>query len=257
MKTRNAIPVLMVIAAMLSLTGCYKPWHHVEGNMDVQTERRQVHSFEKVYNEGNFDVYVIQDGGDTVVVEAESNLIPLIRTKLEGSALVVDTKDDLRNNFPMKIYVHTDELRSVRLSGSGTLNADNIQTGDLDIELSGSGEVVFAGNADDVDVNLSGSGDMLLNLLCSTIQADISGSGNIELEGTANSGELRISGSGDMEAYDFAMQSCQAKISGSGNMELNVEDYLEATISGSGNIYYLGTPSVDTHISGSGSVIHP
>jgi hypothetical protein len=257
MKTRNVIPVLMMMAAMLSLTGCYKAWHHVEGNMDVQTETRDVPSFEKVYNEGNFDVYVIQDGESNVEIEAESNLIPLIRTRIEGSALVVDTKDDLRNNYPMKVYVHTDELSAVRLSGSGTLNAENIETGDLNIELSGSGEVSFTGNADDVEVDLSGSGDMQLNLLCSTIQADISGSGNIDLTGTANSGELRISGSGNLSAYEFAMQTCQAKISGSGNMELNVEDHLEATISGSGNIYYIGTPVVETHISGSGSVIHP
>lgn len=44
--------------------------------MDVQTETRDLPSFEKVYNEGNFDVYVIQDGGSEVEIEAESNLIP-------------------------------------------------------------------------------------------------------------------------------------------------------------------------------------
>jgi hypothetical protein len=257
MKTRKVIPVLMIIAAMMSLTGCYKPWHHVEGNMDVQTETRDVSSFEKVYNEGTFEVYVIQDGESKVEIEAESNLIPLIRTRIEGSALVVDTKDDLRNNFPMKVYVHTDEIREVRLSGSGILSGENIETGDLDIELSGSGEISFAGNAEDVNVDLSGSGNMELNLLCSTIQADISGSGNIDLTGTASSGELRISGSGNLNAYEFALQTCQAKISGSGCMYLNVEDHLEVTISGSGDVYYLGTPVIETHISGSGNIIHP
>jgi hypothetical protein len=256
MKTKNVALVLMMMA-MFMFSGCYKPWHHVEGNFDVETETRQFPPFERVINEGNFEVYVIQDGLSEVEIEAESNLIPLIRTRIEGSAMVIDTHDDLRNNYPMKIYVHTDEVKELKLSGSGLLRAEGIETGDLQVDLSGSGEMYFSGHADDVDCQLSGSGSIELDLDCSSLEADISGSGDIDVTGAANSGELKISGSGSFHGYEFLIQECHAKISGSGNMYLDVEDYLEVNISGSGNVYYIGSPVIDTHITGSGSVIHP
>jgi len=257
MKTKNVAPVLMMMMAMFMFTGCYKSWHHVEGNYDVETETRQFPPFDRVINEGNFEVYVIQDGLSEVEIEAESNLIPLIRTRIEGSAMVIDTHDDLGNNYPMKVYVHTDDIREVKLSGSGLLRADSIETGDLQVDLSGSGEMYFSGNADDVDCQLSGSGSIELHLYCNSLEADISGSGDIDITGAANLGELKISGSGSYHGYEFLIQECHTKISGSGSMYLNVEDYLEVNISGSGDIYYLGEPTIETHISGSGSVIHP
>ena len=257
MKTRNVAAGFILITAMLMFDGCYKPWHHVEGNMDVETEIRDFPPFERVFNEGNFDVYIIQDGLSEVEIEAESNLIPLIRTKLEGSALVIDTKDDLRNNMPMKIFVHTDVVNELRLSGSGLLEALELTTDDLEIDLSGSGNMEFSGTSNDVNCDISGSGSMELDLTCDHLDADISGSGDIEAVGTANNGDFTISGSGSIHAYDLLLQECHAKISGSGNMYLNVDDNLYVNISGSGNVYYIGDPGLDINISGSGSVIHP
>jgi hypothetical protein len=257
MKTRTTAAGFILMIAMLMMSGCYKPWHHVEGNLDVQTETRDFSSFERVYNEGNFDVYIIQDGLSEVEIEAESNLIPLIRTRIEGSALVIDTKDDLRNNYPMKVYVHTEEVRELRLSGSGIVEASGLTTGDLEMDLSGSGDMTFSGTSADVVINISGSGSIALDLTCDNLDADISGSGEIEAEGTTGNAELKISGSGSFRAYDLLIQDCNAKISGSGSMYLNVEDYLYVNISGSGDVYYIGSPSLDINITGSGSVKHP
>jgi len=257
MKTKNVIFVLFLMMTGLLFTGCYKAWHNVEGNYDVVTETRYYSGFNRVFNEGNFDVYIIQDGSDEVIIEAESNLIPLIRTKIEGSALVVDTKDNLRNNYPMKIYVHTDEIEEVRLSGSGLIHAENIITGTIETELSGSGDIFFSGTASDAEISISGSGSIESGLTCDDLKVDISGSGDIELYGTANNGDFRISGSGSIRAYELILQDCYADISGSGSIYLTVENYLNVKISGSGDVYYMGNPSLDVNISGSGSIIHP
>ena len=257
MKTKIVIPGLLLLMTGLMFTGCYNQWHNVEGNYNVVTETRQFSSFNRVFNEGNFDVYIIQDGLNEVMVEAESNLIPLIRTRLEGTALVIDTKDHLRNNYPMKVYVHITDLEEVRLSGSGLIHAEDIITGDIETDISGSGEFFFSGTADNVKSSISGSGSMDLGLICDNLETDISGSGEMEIWGTANNGDLHISGSGSIRAYELILQECHADISGSGSMYLTVEDYLNVKISGSGDVFYMGSPSLDINISGSGSVIHP
>jgi len=256
MKTKIAATGFLIMTAMLLFTGCYKTYH-VEGNYNVMTETRQFPTFERVFNEGNFEVYIIQDGLSEVEIEAESNLIPLIRTRIEGSALVIDTKDDLRNNYPMILTVHTEVLEEIRLSGSGILEAENIQAGDIEVDLSGSGSMVFTGTCDELECDLSGSGTIDLGLDCNLLDADISGSGDIEAWGTAHDGDLGISGSGSIRAYELIQQECHAKISGSGSMYVTVEEHLWVNISGSGSVHYMGSPVIETNITGSGSVIHP
>jgi hypothetical protein len=258
MKTKTTLSGLILLTAVLFLSGCYKPWHSIDGNRDVKSETRLLPDFHRVFNEGDFDVYIIRDGLSEVTIEAESNLIPMIRTRIEGSSLVIDTKDNLRNHYPMKVYVHTAELTEVGLSGSGFIETEEITAEDFEISLSGSGYIYSSVTADYIDCDISGSGDIeLKDIDCNKIDARISGSGEMEFEGQANFGELTISGSGDIRAYDLILQDCDATISGSGNIYITVEDHLDATISGSGSIYYLGTPVINTHISGSGSVIHP
>jgi hypothetical protein len=257
MKMKWLLPVLLLVMSGLMMTGCYDPWHWIDGNGNVMTETRQMPRFDRVINEGNFDVYIIQDGLSEVTVEAESNLIPLIRTRVQGSTLEIDTKDDLRNNYPMKIYVHTDEVEEMKLSGSGQILAEQITTGNIEIGISGSGYLFFGGTAEDVDCFISGSGSMDLDLTADEIDANISGSGDMDIWGVAREGDFDISGSGSIRSYELLQQQCYARISGSGDMYVNVEDYLDVNISGSGSVYYMGTPSVNIKITGSGQVIHP
>ncbi len=247
----------VILSTSLLFSGCLKELHRVEGNNNVVLETRYMSSFNRILNEGDFEVYIIQDNQSFVDIEAESNLIPFIRTRQTGSSLTIDTRDNLRNHSPMKLYVHTPDINEARLSGSGLIYADSVSTTNLDLSLSGSGEINFFVNADNVDCDISGSGSAHVGLLAGKITSHISGSGTMEYWGQADRGEFTISGSGSIYAYDLDLLDCYATISGSGNMKVNVQDYLEVNISGSGNVYYLGSPSITSHISGSGSVIHP
>jgi hypothetical protein len=257
MKTTTTLLILLLLLTGLIFTGCIHQLHRVEGNYDVTTETREVGNFLRVFNEGEFDVYIIQDSLEEIIIEAESNLIPLIRTRLDGTALVIDSQDNLQPNFPMMVYVHTAELNEIKLSGSGLMQAEDIATGDMEISISGSGDIFFSGSALNVTTSIPGSGSMDLGLTCTELNADISGSGNMEIVGTANNGDFHISGSGSVNAYDFTLQDCHITISGSGSTYVTVEHYLNVNISGSGSVYYLGSPVIETKITGSGSIIHP
>ena len=257
MKTRNIIILIPLLLMILLVSSCYKGWNRIEGNYDVAVETRYLNPFNRVYNEGSFDVYIIPDTVYYVVIEAESNLISRIATIVKGSNLEVTTNDNLQNHYPMKVYIHTPDIHGVFLSGSGLIDATDISTPFLEIALSGSGYVNFVGEAETLYVSISGSGDGVIDAVSEEIEAKISGSGELQMFGSANKGTYFISGSGEIRAYDLVLQECYADISGSGDMFISVEDYLDVTISGSGSVYYLGDPVIDTHISGSGNVIHP
>ncbi|MBW6459955.1 MAG: DUF2807 domain-containing protein [Bacteroidales bacterium] len=256
MKRRLSLQALLIASALLIFSSCDK-WNKVDGNYNVTTESRQVDSFNRVINEGNFDVYIIQDGTNEVFIEAESNLIPLIRTRVQGSALIIDTRDFLRNHYPMKLFIHVDDITEAKLSGSGLLRAENITAGELDVSISGSGYIFFSGTVDKLSCNISGSGSVDIGIEADELNATISGSGDMDIWGNIRKGVFKISGSGSIKSYELLQKECYATISGSGSMYLTVEEYLDVNISGSGNIYYMGNPVINVKISGSGKLIHP
>jgi hypothetical protein len=257
MKKQRLLMILPAMVMMVVLSGCYDIWHRVEGNHNVETEFRFVSSFNRIINEGDFEVYIKQDSIYELRIEAESNLIPLIRTSVKGSALVIDTHDNLKNHFPMKIYVTTPSIDELNLEGSGLISGQGLTTSEMEVNLSGSGSIDVGVTADKVMTSISGSGLLQMSVSTNELESTISGSGHMDLWGNANRGDFHISGSGTIQGYDLVQQECYASISGSGNMYIQVIEYLEVTISGSGSVYYQGNPQVVTHISGSGSVIHP
>jgi len=249
--------MLMALTAALFLAGCYEPWHKIEGNNDVTTETRAVPSFNRVFNEGQFDVYIIQASYYEVILECESNLLPYIRTRVDGNNLYVETKDNLQPNYPIKVYVYTSDIEEVNLSGSGLIYTDSIYADNLDVRLSGSGDIDMLVRANDVNVEISGSGDSFMDVEADQVKGKISGSGEMEFVGFADRADFNISGSGSVHAYDQPVDDCYATISGSGSMYVSVNNLLDVNISGSGNVYYLGNPIINSTISGSGSIIHP
>jgi len=255
MKTKTNI-ILLIAAFMLIVTACDKSILPVRGNGDVATETREMYEFDNVANAGQFDVYIIQSDEYNVTIEAESNLIGRIRTRMSGNTLEIDSRDNLKPSRPMKLYIRTPDVRGVSLSGSGIIDLGDVVTDNLDVRLSGSGEIRGSVEAEDVYLSISGSGASNLELYCNTIEANISGSGDMYFNGTGNIAQFNISGSGAVRAYDFELQECTSKISGSGDMYLNVASLLNVIISGSGSIYYIGHPSINTDISGSGNLIN-
>jgi hypothetical protein len=245
MKRIPLIFALSVISVMcLILTSCEGIYFScLKGNGITTEQERHSGEFSGVISEGDYDVFIVIDTVYKVVIEADENLIPYIRTVVKNDKLVLDngTRRCLRNRSdePIKITVHTPEMFYIALEGSGVIYSDYfIYVDYLRVELTGSG-IVDLRDIDAIEL------DVLL-----------SGSGEIELWGIAGSGDLNIAGSGKIKAYHLEQDECSASISGSGDMYVFVYDYLDANISGSGNIFYRGNPHINVKITGSGSLIN-
>ena len=246
--------VIILLSLILWNTGCRK-YPFIEGNGNVITEVRPSVSFNRIDNRGEFNVYYIPDTIFRVEVEAESNLIPYIKTTINGNVLEIDSRENLNSNYAMKVMVYSPVLAGVDLSGSGLINVQNAASGTFDVILSGSGSIYGDVNTGFFNSTLSGSGEIDFSMISDNVKATISGSGNIRLTGQCTFGEYKISESGNIEAFNLPLNECNAQISGSGNIYTTVSDKLVATISGSGNLYYIGNPLIDSNITGSGSII--
>lgn len=229
------LPVLLIATAA---SGCVHILVDcVHGSGTVARDERTVSSFRRVVIKGSTDVVLTQSATQRVVVEAEDNLLPLVRTAVEDGDLVIDTRKCIENTRPVVVHVAAAELAGVTISGSG--------------DVTGVDKI----DATSFDIRISGSGDVRLWLVATDIRTQISGSGDVLLRGSARSFDATISGSGDINAADLAVVRAGVRISGSGDCRLDVAEQLEASISGSGDIAYKGpVRDVRASVSGSGDV---
>jgi hypothetical protein len=241
MKTIRSIRIILPVLAVLALVSCENSsWNCLRGNGVLTEETRQLQSYDGVVTEGEYEIIYIPDTAYSVVLETDQNLLPYIRTRISGTTLVVDngTRKCLRSDYPIRVYVHTPEIRLMSLVGSGLISAESVYGDKLRLEIEGSGNIDITG----IDV-------LELAVL-------VTGSGDVDLWGKSDNADYTITGSGNIKARYLEASHCKAEISGSGTIYCHASESLNAVISGSGTIYYAGNPpNVNTYSSGSGSFV--
>ncbi len=213
--TRSSL--VAVLMAALVCASCVRLG--VEGSGNVISESREVSGFNEIVLGGTGRVVVEVTGTESLTIEAEDNIMPLLETTVRGGRLRLETKRSISPTVEIVYTITAATLDGLVISGSGVVEADAIDGTDFRVDISGSGDV-------DAEGTLSG----LLS--------------------------ISISGSGAFDGESLTAPQGRVDVSGSGNAVVNVTDDLEVSVSGSGDVEYLGRPSVDSEMSGSGAVTH-
>lgn len=209
----------------------------VNGSGRVITEDRFVADFDKILVEGSANVILRQGDDQTVEIEADDNIIPIISTNVRGGELRIKNEQRYRTNHEVNVYITIPVVSRLSIQGSGNLYGENPLAGDQ------------------LEVDISGSGNMDIEMYYTRLAVEGNGSGDFQMFGEVEEQEIKISGSGNYRAKDLNSQSCYIKISGSGQGEVKVSDLLDVEIRGSGDIIYYGNPEIRSSIRGSGDLV--
>ncbi|PLX12833.1 MAG: hypothetical protein C0598_05250 [Marinilabiliales bacterium] len=140
MKIKNIVIIGFILMLSTTYYSCSK-LNSVNGNGHVLTEERRLVNFDQVKNEGEFNVFISYDTVYQAIVEAETNLIPYIRTIVNGNTLIIDSRENLRPGMSINIYVKTPNVKYIELSGSGTIFCDSVSGDNVGSVISGSGSI--------------------------------------------------------------------------------------------------------------------
>jgi hypothetical protein len=230
----------------------------VIGSGEIITQTIDVSGFQRVTLEGFGDVFIEQGQTESLSVETDDNILPLLDIRVRGSELILGTKNGVDVN-PSKGITYTltvQDLDDITLAGSGAFHVGSLSSGNFGISVSGSGDVNLSGlEAEALSIRLNGSGNIFVeNVDVQAVDSSLQGSGDIKLEGQADTQKVRMGGSGNYLAGDLQTNTADVNVPGSADVTVWVEDELSITVSGSGNIRYYGTPAIDQTISGSGNI---
>lgn len=215
-------------------------------------ETRSLAAFSKIKIQG--EMSVVLEPGNSGEIQIESDFLPTeeIKTKVSKKGVLVvkrkihvfnemkyldDNGSRISNRYRVKISYQN--LDMVYNSGSGKVYLPKALEGpSLTVRNSGSGKMEFENlNMKDMSLKVSGSGKIKVN------------------EGNCEHLITQVRGSGDIHCLGLKTKKGESRISGSGDIYMHVSESLEAKVNGSGNIRYTGQPGSNfTKVSGSGNI---
>lgn len=238
MKAIHSLTFILAIACTFSLTLHSQNWGNgIKGEGPKVTRTLDISTFDGIALGINANVYLKQGNTQSVKVEAQQNMIDNLEQEVKNGTWKISFDQNVRNHDGIKIWITVKDLNKIALSGSGNIMSEEKFSDLGDLELS-----------------VSGSGDIQFESVSKSLSAAISGSGDINLKGATGPCRMSITGSGDISALNLKAKTCSVKITGSGDSAVNVSEQLDVSIVGSGDVVYTGGASVRSKITGSGSV---
>ena len=211
----------------------------VQGSGTIQLETRALAHFNGVALglPGQLTLHI--GSTESVTIETDANLLPLIETSIENGMLQIRTSKrnlDIETHR-LKIVVQARAVDRLVLGGSGAIESDPLRSASkITVELGGSGSI----NVKGVDSE--------------ALTVSVGGSGKLKVGGGAVSKlTVSLAGSGDVDLARLQSIDASVNVAGSGETKIAVRDRLSVAIAGSGDVNYYGDPKVSKTVIGSGS----
>jgi hypothetical protein len=184
-------------------------------------ETREVAPFDRIEVSDDLEVEVVPGGGTDLQVRAGEDVMDRVRTDSSAGLLrlhlvdrgIVIGPDPLGD---VRIRVGADDVRGVKIEGSGNVTLIGVREDTLDLEVEGAGEIDANGSVEELNATIQGAGD-----------ANLAG---------------------------LQARTARITVQGAGDADLNVTDALDVTVQGAGDVSYRGDPSVSSEIQGAGDI---
>lgn len=206
-------PVAAMALAGLLILGLAQP-----AFADSRSETRATGDFSKISSSGGFELEITAgQPSASVVVNADSDVLPEVKTEVRGDVLRITMENDhFFSSGRALVKITVPKLSSVSASGSTTITASNLTGASFEMKGSGSTKAVLRGSVGEL--------------------------------------AIKVSGSGRVDAGALTSKTADIHTSGSGEIEVNASDKLDVHISGAGKVTYSGHPVISEKVSGSGTI---
>ncbi|MEP6742217.1 MAG: head GIN domain-containing protein [bacterium] len=207
----------LLLALVFLFGGCHFHMHdQIKGSAVRQKQKREVASFTSIATEGAFDIDVICQKPQSVEVEADDNLLPLITTDVSNNVLHIKSNRSFSINDPIKVTISVPNLEGISASGAGKIDVRGLKNDKFEIDANGATTMKVAGETKLIDIDTNGAGKIDAHKLRAA-------RGVVEAKGVAR-------------------------------VDVNVAEQLEVTVSGPSHVTYEGDPVVRKTVHGPGTV---
>lgn len=268
---RTSSRALGVLTATCLLSSCIyyngpggwssdRDMNRIAGSGHSVTEIRQVGGIDRVHLANQGDLTIMLGDTESLVVEADDNLMAYIRTEVHNGELRIFNDDRVyfHNRDPVRYYLTVTGLSAIEASSTGSIEAPALTAKRFDIRVSSTGDVIMDGlDAGDVRIDVSSTGDVILHRLeATTLDVRQSSTGNVNIDGgRVSSQAIRLTSTGSFDAERLVSKVTEVDLNSTGSAYVTVDDYLEGHLTSTGSLHYRGYPRTDIRRSSTGRAI--
>ncbi|PWG79896.1 head GIN domain-containing protein [Pararcticibacter amylolyticus] len=210
----------LLLPALLS--GCNLNCVNPSGKTAAVT--KDLERFSKISVGGALKVFIKQSDKSSVSIEADENVLPLIKARVSGETLEVRQETNLCNAGEVKVYITSPEFKALDLSGA--------------VEVANGSPV----NGEKLDLSLSGASKADIRVNVEELRTEASGACEINLQGRANRHHVEMSGAGSLKAPGLQVADYHIEGSGACKLSIHATESLDVNSSGAVVVEYKGNP---------------
>lgn len=203
--------------------------HEVNKNGSEVSETRQVGSFNEIYLDGVFNVYLRQGDKEELIIEADKEEAAQILSEVKNETLVISMKDDtdFGDMEPVKIYVTVRDLKSLSTEGVGAVTCEQ------------------ALKLDNFTLTCKGVGAIDIKLSANSLVVKSETVGAITLAGKVNDADISHNGVGVLQAFELFAKNLKLSSEGVGAAEVYASESIDIDAKGVGSVAYKGNPKTN------------
>jgi hypothetical protein len=208
---------LTLIAFLLA--GCHyvgKMHEGIAGSGVRKAEKRNLSPFTSIATEGAYDIEVVCQKPQSLEIEGDDNLLPLISTEVANGVLRIKSLRGYSTKEPMSIRISVPNLDGVTASGAGTIEIVAVNNDKLKIDSNGAPTIKVSGETKTVDIDANGAGKI--------------------------------------DTHKLRAAKAIVESNGVSKVDVFARDELTVTVSGPSRVTYEGDPQVKQTVHGPGSV---
>jgi hypothetical protein len=210
------LTIFMLLLAVFG-SGCHLKVHdEISGSGVRQRQKRDLAAFTSISTQGAFDINVTCQQPQSIEVEGDDNLLPIITTEVSDGVLHIRSNRSFSVNDPIEIKISMGNLQGISTNGAGTINISGLKNDKFEIDANGASTIRVSGEAQLIDIDTNGAGKIDAHKLRAS-------RGVVEAKGVAR-------------------------------VDVNVSEQLDVTVSGPSRVTYQGDPVLNKTVHGPGSV---
>lgn len=159
----------------------------VRGSGNATTEKRDVSGFKAIDVGGVYHAEIMAQKEFSVEVDADDNLLPLIKTEVDGNTLRIESESRLSPTTPIRIRISAPDIDGLEVSGAANVTVSDLKNSNLSVDSSGASKISISGETSKLTVDVSGATKVdAENLRSDNATIDASGASKVNVNVTGN-----------------------------------------------------------------------
>ena len=183
----------------------------VKGEGNVVSKSFDLKDFDAIEINGQAsDAVFTQSSEYEVTLRTHENLIDIMNYHVEGTTLVIETKDKQgfrAEEFDLMIKAPT--LKRLEVNGATDFDIPGglVSEGDLKVEINGAGDLELKQiRCASLEVNVNGAADLdVSDIDVQKLDIQVNGAGDVVLSGKAGNASFEVNGAGDIDARNLSV----------------------------------------------------